>query len=127
MQRRHLRELFDRAFDGEFADTDYDHALGGLHVMVASDGGDVAPLPYPTAMPAIGVLTRTPPERLDNDGKDVEPRGAHAAVKRRSGPGDAGHGTQRAGGLQGRQDHQRSPERQSHSRRPSGRPISPKT
>ena len=29
--------------------------------------------------------------------------------------------------LQGHQDHQRSPERQSHSRRPSGRPISPKT
>ncbi|WP_200866329.1 hypothetical protein [Williamsia sp. D3] len=41
LQRRHLRELFDRAFDGEFADTDYDHALGGLHVTVASDGGDV--------------------------------------------------------------------------------------
>ncbi|MGY3553019.1 GNAT family N-acetyltransferase [Williamsia sp. R60] len=41
LQRHHLRELFDRAFDGEFADTDYDHALGGLHVTVASDGGDV--------------------------------------------------------------------------------------
>jgi aminoglycoside 2'-N-acetyltransferase I len=39
--RRSLRELFDRAFDGDFDDTDFDHALGGLHVVVSSDEGNV--------------------------------------------------------------------------------------
>ena len=40
--RRRLRELLDRAFDGDFADSDFDHALGGLHVLVSSADGDVA-------------------------------------------------------------------------------------
>lgn len=29
-----LRELLDHAFDGKFADADFDHALGGMHVLV---------------------------------------------------------------------------------------------
>ncbi|WP_229072676.1 GNAT family N-acetyltransferase [Actinoplanes sp. DH11] len=37
-----LRELLDLAFDGEFADEDWDHALGGLHMIVAEGGRPVA-------------------------------------------------------------------------------------
>jgi aminoglycoside 2'-N-acetyltransferase I len=34
---RALRELLDAAFDGDFTDDDFDHALGGMHAM-ARDG-----------------------------------------------------------------------------------------
>lgn len=36
-ERRALRELLDAAFDGDFTDEDFDHALGGMHAM-ARDG-----------------------------------------------------------------------------------------
>ncbi|MFF0436982.1 GNAT family N-acetyltransferase [Streptomyces sp. NPDC004327] len=38
---RAVRALLDGAFDGDFADEDWDHALGGLHVW-AEDGHGVA-------------------------------------------------------------------------------------
>ncbi len=34
---RAIRELLDEAFDGDFTDEDYEHGLGGMHVLV-SDG-----------------------------------------------------------------------------------------
>ncbi|PYE15365.1 aminoglycoside 2'-N-acetyltransferase I [Williamsia limnetica] len=34
VRARSLRALLDLAFAGDFADTDYDHALGGVHVFV---------------------------------------------------------------------------------------------
>nr|WP_187361661.1 GNAT family N-acetyltransferase [Phytoactinopolyspora mesophila] len=37
-----IRRLLDDAFDGEFADEDWDHALGGVHVVVREDGVIVA-------------------------------------------------------------------------------------
>jgi len=37
-----VRGLLDRAFAGRFDDTDWDHALGGLHIMVAEDDQVVA-------------------------------------------------------------------------------------
>ncbi len=37
-----LRELLDLAFDGEFTDEDWDHALGGLHLVVTDEGRPVA-------------------------------------------------------------------------------------
>jgi aminoglycoside 2'-N-acetyltransferase I len=39
---RALRELFDRAFGGEFDDTDWGHATGGTHVLAEEDGRIVA-------------------------------------------------------------------------------------
>ncbi|MEV0413330.1 GNAT family N-acetyltransferase [Streptomyces sp. NPDC050448] len=39
---RELRELLDRAFDGDFADEDFEHALGGMHVLVREGGELVA-------------------------------------------------------------------------------------
>lgn len=35
---RRIRALLDQAFDGEFSDDDWDHALGGWHVVVTEDG-----------------------------------------------------------------------------------------
>ncbi|HEY9316241.1 GNAT family N-acetyltransferase [Williamsia sp.] len=37
--RKAIRELLDGAFDGDFTDTDFDHALGGLHAIITD--GDV--------------------------------------------------------------------------------------
>lgn len=36
-----IRQLMDIAFDGDFDDVDFDHALGGLHVVVRADGAVV--------------------------------------------------------------------------------------
>lgn len=36
-ERAAIRRLLDLAFDGDFDDTDFDHALGGLHVIVTAD------------------------------------------------------------------------------------------
>ena len=36
-----IRVLMEEAFDGDFSDEDWDHALGGWHVLVSSDGGDL--------------------------------------------------------------------------------------
>ncbi|MGI5445674.1 GNAT family N-acetyltransferase [Streptomyces sp. CA-243310] len=33
-----IRALLDDAFDGDFADEDFEHALGGMHVLVREDG-----------------------------------------------------------------------------------------
>ncbi|WP_433790180.1 GNAT family N-acetyltransferase [Actinoplanes sp. CA-252034] len=41
-ERAAVRELLDLAFDGRFDDHDWDHALGGLHLIVARDGRPVA-------------------------------------------------------------------------------------
>ena len=38
-QRREIRALLDAAFDGDFSDDDWDHALGGLHVWVSGPDG----------------------------------------------------------------------------------------
>jgi aminoglycoside 2'-N-acetyltransferase I len=38
-QLRHIRSLLDLAFDGNFGDTDWDNALGGIHVLARH--GDV--------------------------------------------------------------------------------------
>ncbi|MFH8613616.1 GNAT family N-acetyltransferase [Streptomyces sp. NPDC017979] len=38
-----IRVLMDEAFEGDFSDEDFDHGLGGVHVLVnGSDGGLVA-------------------------------------------------------------------------------------
>ncbi|MEV6577793.1 GNAT family N-acetyltransferase [Streptomyces sp. NPDC051582] len=37
-----LRELLDRAFGGDFADEDFEHALGGMHALVREGGELVA-------------------------------------------------------------------------------------
>ena len=37
-----IRGLVDRAFAGRFDDTDWDHALGGLHVLLADDDEVIA-------------------------------------------------------------------------------------
>jgi len=37
-----VRALLDAAFEGDFADDDLDHALGGMHVLVHDDGVLVA-------------------------------------------------------------------------------------
>ncbi|MCX5194170.1 GNAT family N-acetyltransferase [Streptomyces sp. NBC_00249] len=39
---RAIRELLDAAFGGEFSDEDFEHALGGMHVLVERDGRLVA-------------------------------------------------------------------------------------
>ncbi|MFI5667611.1 GNAT family N-acetyltransferase [Streptomyces sp. NPDC051704] len=39
---RELRELLDRAFGGDFADEDFEHALGGMHALVREGGELVA-------------------------------------------------------------------------------------
>jgi aminoglycoside 2'-N-acetyltransferase I len=39
---RAIRALMDRAFEGDFDDHDWDHALGGLHALVWEDGELVA-------------------------------------------------------------------------------------
>ncbi|MGW4567775.1 GNAT family N-acetyltransferase [Streptomyces sp. NPDC004561] len=36
---RAVRALLGEAFDGDFSDEDWDHALGGLHVLVHDDAG----------------------------------------------------------------------------------------
>jgi aminoglycoside 2'-N-acetyltransferase I len=40
--RHDLRSLLDRAFDGDFSDDDWDHALGGVHVWVSGAGGVIS-------------------------------------------------------------------------------------
>lgn len=37
-----IRALLDAAFDGDFADEDFEHALGGMHVLVREGGELVA-------------------------------------------------------------------------------------
>ena len=37
--RREIRALLDAAFDGDFSDDDWGHALGGLHVWVSGPDG----------------------------------------------------------------------------------------
>lgn len=39
---REIRELLDRAFGGHFAEEDFEHALGGIHVLVREGGELVA-------------------------------------------------------------------------------------
>ncbi|MGW6686111.1 GNAT family N-acetyltransferase [Streptomyces sp. NPDC054961] len=39
---REVRELLDGAFGGDFADEDFEHALGGMHVLVHEGGELVA-------------------------------------------------------------------------------------
>ncbi|MFI5621198.1 GNAT family N-acetyltransferase [Streptomyces sp. NPDC051567] len=39
---REIRTLLDTAFDGDFADEDFEHSLGGMHVLVREAGGLVA-------------------------------------------------------------------------------------
>jgi aminoglycoside 2'-N-acetyltransferase I len=41
-ERAAIRDLLDLAFDGAFADEDWDHALGGLHFVAGLDGRPVA-------------------------------------------------------------------------------------
>ena len=41
-QREELRGLLDRAFDGDFSDADWEHALGGHHALVVEAGRMVA-------------------------------------------------------------------------------------
>ncbi|MBL7259004.1 GNAT family N-acetyltransferase [Actinoplanes sp. LDG1-01] len=41
-QRSAIRRLLDDAFDGEFSDDDWDHALGGLHFIATRDDTIVA-------------------------------------------------------------------------------------
>jgi aminoglycoside 2'-N-acetyltransferase I len=41
-ERTAVRALLDLAFDGRFDDHDWDHALGGLHLIVTRDGRPVA-------------------------------------------------------------------------------------
>lgn len=41
-ERAAVRTLLDLAFDGRFDDDDWDHALGGLHFVVAAGGAPVA-------------------------------------------------------------------------------------
>ncbi|MGW1955660.1 GNAT family N-acetyltransferase [Streptomyces sp. NPDC001920] len=36
---RAIRALLDDAFDGDFSDEDFDHALGGMHVLVHDEAG----------------------------------------------------------------------------------------
>ncbi|MFG2989741.1 GNAT family N-acetyltransferase [Streptomyces sp. NPDC048257] len=38
---REIRALLDGAFDGDFADEDFEHALGGMHALVRDPGGDL--------------------------------------------------------------------------------------
>ncbi|MER7760940.1 GNAT family N-acetyltransferase [Streptomyces sp. NPDC097619] len=33
-----IRELLDAAFEGDFAEEDFEHALGGMHVLLREDG-----------------------------------------------------------------------------------------
>ena len=40
--RAAIRRLLDLAFDGDFGDEDWEHALGGVHVLVSEDGVPVA-------------------------------------------------------------------------------------
>ncbi|MFJ9682891.1 GNAT family N-acetyltransferase [Streptomyces sp. NPDC101194] len=37
-----IRAFLDTAFEGEFGDDDWDHALGGIHVLVRDDSGLLA-------------------------------------------------------------------------------------
>jgi aminoglycoside 2'-N-acetyltransferase I len=37
-----IRDLLDRAFEGRFDDADWDHTLGGLHILLTEDGRVVA-------------------------------------------------------------------------------------
>ncbi|MFJ3907983.1 GNAT family N-acetyltransferase [Streptomyces vinaceus] len=39
---RELRELLDGAFGGDFADEDFEHALGGMHALLREDGELIA-------------------------------------------------------------------------------------
>ncbi|MEU6757277.1 GNAT family N-acetyltransferase [Streptomyces sp. NPDC046685] len=39
---REIRGLLDAAFDGDFSEEDFEHALGGMHVLVREDGELVA-------------------------------------------------------------------------------------
>ncbi len=36
-----VRALMNEAFEGDFSDEDWDHALGGWHVLVSSEDGDL--------------------------------------------------------------------------------------
>jgi len=37
-----LRDLLDETFEGSFTDDDWDHTVGGLHVLAVEDGGIVS-------------------------------------------------------------------------------------
>ncbi|WP_373297474.1 GNAT family N-acetyltransferase [Streptomyces nojiriensis] len=39
---REIRDLLDEAFEGDFADEDFEHALGGMHVLIGAAGRLVA-------------------------------------------------------------------------------------
>ncbi|MFF3017850.1 GNAT family N-acetyltransferase [Streptomyces sp. NPDC057939] len=39
-ERREIRALLDAAFDGDFADEDFEHALGGMHVLLREGDPD---------------------------------------------------------------------------------------
>jgi aminoglycoside 2'-N-acetyltransferase I len=41
-ERAGLRRMLDNAYAGDFDDEDWDHALGGLHIMVADRGDQIA-------------------------------------------------------------------------------------
>ncbi|MEU4427804.1 GNAT family N-acetyltransferase [Actinoplanes sp. NPDC024001] len=41
-ERSGIRRLLDLSFDGDFGDEDWDHALGGVHFLIAEDGVPVA-------------------------------------------------------------------------------------
>jgi aminoglycoside 2'-N-acetyltransferase I len=55
---RELRALLDRAFAGEFDETDWDHAIGGIHAVAELDGHIVA-------------HASVVPRSLDVDGSEV--------------------------------------------------------
>jgi aminoglycoside 2'-N-acetyltransferase I len=40
--RGRIRDLLDDAYDGDFDDQDWDHALGGLHILITVDGTMIA-------------------------------------------------------------------------------------
>ena len=42
IERSGIRAMLDRAFLGDFDDDDWDHALGGLHVLVTEGGTPIA-------------------------------------------------------------------------------------
>lgn len=40
--REHARQMLTEAFDGSFSDTDWDHALGGMHAVICQHGALIA-------------------------------------------------------------------------------------
>src|SRR5918993_4975569 len=41
-QRRAIRRLLERAFEGAFSEEDWNHTLGGYHALIHADGAIVA-------------------------------------------------------------------------------------